>query len=343
MEMKTAVVIFGANGFLGRYLCRHFARQGREVVAIGRHRDGWSGDGMFLEWDGRTPGPWVLALEGAGLVINLAGRSVNCRYDEANRREIMESRVAATRVIGEAIAKCELPPQVWMNAGTATWYRHAEDCAQGEWRGEPGEGFSVNVARKWEEAFFAAKVPGRTRKLALRIGMVLANERDTVFNVLGGLVRRGLGGRMGSGAQRMSWIHMDDFLAIVSRLEADPMADGVYNLTAPHAPTNSEMMRSYREMIGVPIGLPAATWMLRVGAFLMKTERELVLKSRWVEPRRLLDEGFSWRWPDIGPALSDLASRPGLDGFFHVPERRAVGARVWTTSRGFRTAGVQVP
>jgi len=338
MEMKTTVVIFGANGFLGRYLSRHFTRQGREVVAVGRRREGWSGDGMFLEWDGKTLGPWALAFEGAGLVINLAGRSVDCRYTDENRREIIESRVAATRVIGEAIANCELPPLVWMNAGTATWYRHAEDRPQDEWSGEPGEGFSVEVARQWEQEFFAAKIAGRTRKLALRIGMVLANEAGTVFDVLGGLVRRGLGGRMGNGRQRVSWIHMDDFLAIIDRLEADGLADGVFNLSAPHAPTNDELMRRYREMVGMPIGLPATEWMLQLGAILMRTETELILKSRWAEPRRLLDDGFRWRWPEVGPALVDLESRRGLDGFFHVPERRAAGVRVWTSGRGLRTA-----
>ncbi|MGB6219919.1 MAG: TIGR01777 family oxidoreductase [Haloferula sp.] len=336
--MKTTVVIFGANGFLGRYLCRYFTRQGREVVAVGRRKDGWSGDGMFIEWDGKSIGPWALALEGAGLVINLAGRSVNCRYTEENRRMILDSRVEATRVIGEAIAKCADPPAVWMNASTATWYRHAEDHAQNEWEGEPGEGFSVEVAQRWEQAFFAAKVPGRTRKVALRIGMVLANEPDTVFDVLGGMVRRGLGGTMGRGNQRMSWIHMDDFLAAVDRLEGDLLADGVYNLTAPEAPTNRSLMRSYREMVGMPIGLPAFGWILEAGAWVLGTETELVLKSRWSEPARLQADGFKWRWPTLVPALVDLQSRPGLDGFFHVPERRAAGARVWTAGRGLRTA-----
>ena len=338
MEMKTAVVIFGANGFIGRYLCRYFSRQGREVVAVGRRREGWSGDGMFLEWDGKTLGPWALALEGAGLVINLAGRSVDCRYNEQNRREILESRVDATRVIGEAIAVCKEPPAVWMNAGTATLYRHAEDRPQDEWTGEPGAGFSVGVAQAWEQEFFAAKVPGVTRKLALRIGMVLANEAHTVFDVLRGLVKRGLGGTMGSGNQRVSWIHMDDLLESITRLECDPLADGVYNLTAPNAPTNRELMQRYREVVGMPIGLPAMEWMLKLGAVLMRTETELILKSRWVVPGRLLDEGFRFRWPEIGPALVDLESRRGMEGFFHVPEKRAAGAKVWTTGRGLKTA-----
>jgi uncharacterized protein (TIGR01777 family) len=331
--MNPQIVLFGANGFLGRYLARHYQRQGREVVCVARHRDGWSGDGMFLEWDGRSRGPWALALEGAERVINLAGRSVNCRYHEENRREIVESRVASTRVIGEAIAACQVPPKLWMNASTATWYRHAEDGPQDEWRGEPGEGFSVDVARAWEEAFFATKVPGATRKVALRAGMVLANEDGTVFEVLRHLTRRGLGGTMGDGGQRVSWIHLDDLLAAVDFIAADPLLDGVFNLTAPEFPTNRELMRAFREQQGAPFGLPAARWMLALGARVMGTEPELVLKSRWADPRRLREEGFRWRWPHLATALADLEARHGLEGFFFQPERRSAGVRVWTPGK----------
>jgi len=335
--MNPQIVIFGANGFLGRYLARHYQRQGREVVCVARNHDGWSGDGMFLEWDGRTQGPWTLALEGAERVINLAGRSVNCRYDERNRREIIESRVASTRVIGEAIAACRIPPKLWMNSSTATIYRHAEDRAQDEWEGEPGTGFSVEVARAWEEAFFAAKVPGQTRKVALRSGMVLANEYGTVYEVMRHLTRRGLGGKMGKGTQRVSWIHMDDFLAAVDFLAADPLLDGVFNLTAPEFPTNRELMQAFREEQGAPFGLPAARWMLEIGARLLKTETELVLKSRWADPRRLREEGFRWRWPQLDAALADLEMRPGLSGFFRQVERRSAGVRVWTPGKKLAT------
>lgn len=332
-NMKPTTVIFGANGFLGRYLCRHHARQGREVVAIARSRDGWSGDGLFLEWDGRSLGPWALALEGAETVINLAGRSVNCRYDEQARHEIIESRVESTRVIGEAIAACQAPPKVWLNASTATWYRDARDFAQDEWHGEPGEGFSVGVARAWEEAFFAAKVPGVTRKVALRIGMVLANEPDTVFDVLRGIVRRGLGGAMGGGDQRISWIHIEDFLSAVDFLIAESHIDGVVNLTAPEFPTNREWMRTFREAAGMPVGLPAPEFLMELGARLMRTETELVLKSRWADPRRLREEGFRWRWPQAAAAVADLRARPGLEGLFRAAGSRSVGARVWLPGR----------
>jgi hypothetical protein len=328
--MNGTVVIFGANGFLGRYLTRHFLRQGREVVAVARGHFKVEPDAMFLEWDGHSLGPWALALEGAAMVINLAGRSVDCRYTAANRREILGSRVDSTRVIGEAIKACKVPPKVWMNASTATWYRHAEDAPQGEWSGEPGEGFSCDVARIWEEAFFGAGGPGATRKIALRIGMVLANEPGSVYAVVRRLARWGLGGAMAGGRQRVSWIHMQDFLGAIKWLEDQPLVDGVINLTAPDSPTNAEWLRAFRETVAMPLGLPASRWMLELGARFLGTEAELVTKSRWAAPERLADLGFNWRWPSISPALVDLESREGLDEFFSVPSRRAVGARAWT-------------
>jgi uncharacterized protein len=327
--MNPIIVIFGANGFLGRYLCRHFARNGKEVVAIARSRDGWSGDGMFLEWDGKTLGPWALALEGAEAVINLAGRSVNCRYTPKNRHEIIESRVDSTRAIGEAIAQCKTPPKAWLNASTATWYRHAEDKPQNDWLGEPGDGFSCEVAQAWEDSFFNAGVPAATRKLALRIGMVLANEQATVYDVLRKLTARGLGGAMGSGRQRISWIHMEDFLRAVDFAINDPFLDGTINVTAPEFPTNRQWMQTFREAVGMPIGLPAARWMLEIGARLMGTETELVLKSRWAKPVRLRDAGFRWRWSRTVEAVADLESRRGLQGFFRSPSGRSAGAKVW--------------
>ena len=331
--MNPQIVIFAANGFLGRYLARHYQNQGREVVCVARSRDGWSGDGMFLEWDGKTLGPWALALEGAERVINLAGRNVNCRYDARNRREILESRIDSTRVIGQAISTCKIPPKLWINSSSATFYRHAEDHGQDEWMGEPGEGFSVGVVQAWEEAFFAAAVPGATRKMALRIGMVLANEDGTVFDVLRHLTRRGLGGKMGKGSQRVSWIHMDDLLGSIDFLAADPLADGVFNLTTPEFPTNRELMQAFREQQGAPFGLPATELMLELGARLLKTETELVLKSRWADPRRLWEAGFRWRWPHLDAALADLESRIGLEGFFRQPERRSAGVRIWTPGK----------
>ncbi|MDE0837129.1 MAG: TIGR01777 family oxidoreductase [Akkermansiaceae bacterium] len=327
--MNTTTVIIGANGFLGRYLCRHFARNGREVVAIARSRKGWSGDGMFLEWDGENMGPWALALEGAELVINLSGRSVNCRYNAENMVEIKRSRVTTTELVGRAIAACRVPPKLWINSSTATWYRHAEDKPQDEWDGAPGEGFSHGVAEAWENAFFGSKVPAETRKVALRIGMVLANEPETVYDVLTSLTNRALGGAMGSGNQRVSWIHMDDFLRTVEFVMRDPFIDGIVNATAPDFPTNRQLMKAFRETVGMPIGLPSAKWMLAIGAALMGTETELVLKSRWAEPLRLREAGFRWRYPMAVDAIEDLEHRRELAGFFKDSERRSAGARAW--------------
>jgi len=327
--MNSTVVIFGGNGFLGRYLSRHFARNGREVVVIARNKKGWSGDGMFLEWDGENAGSWAYALEGAELVINLAGRSVDCRYNKANKDEILSSRVASTQAIGQAIARCRIPPQLWINSSTATWYRHAEDKPQDEWDGEAGEGFSHEVAAAWEDAFFSAKIPAETRKVAIRTGMVLANEPDTVYDILSSLTRKALGGTMGSGNQKVSWIHMEDFLRGVEFIMRDPFLEGLVNLTSPEFPSNRNWMRYFRETLGMPVGIPATKWLLAVGAVFMDTEAELILKSRWAEPLRLREAGFRWRHASPAEAIEDLEGRRGLDGFFKSSESRSTGAKAW--------------
>ncbi len=327
--MNPTVVIFGANGFLGRYMCRHFARTGREVVAVARNREGWSGDGMFLEWDGKTQGPWALALEGAELVINLAGKSVNCRYTPENKKAILESRMDSTRAIGKAIANCKAPPKLWMNSSTATWYRHAEDEPQSEWHGTRGTGFSCEVAAAWEDAFFETNIPPETRKVALRTGMVLANEPETVYDLTTKITKRLLGGTMGQGTQKVSWIHIEDLLRAVDHIARDPFFEGIVNITAPHFPTNAEWTRYFRETAGIPIGFPTAKWMLEMGAAFMDTETELVTKSRWAVPQRLQETGFRWRYPKAGPAIENLEARRGLNGFFKTHEKRSVGAQVW--------------
>lgn len=270
-----------------------------------------------LAWDGLHAGEWGNELDGADVVINLAGRSVNCRYNQANRREIMESRLVTTRLVGEAIAKASNPPKLWMNASTATIYRHATDRAMDEVDGEVGGGeaglpsswrFSYDVAISWERAFFESKTPG-TRKIATRSAIVMSPGRGGAFDTFLSLVRAGLGGTAGSGRQFVSWIHDSDFVAAVDFLIARPDLDGCINLSSPEPLPNRDFMAGLRRAYGARVGLPASNWMLEVGALVLRTETELVLKSRRVVPRRLLEAGFEFGFPEWSGAAADLVQR----------------------------------
>jgi len=306
------LVLAGGTGFLGRLLAAHFWGRGWEVAVLsrdpGRAPAGTSG----VAWDGRTRGPWEAALAGAAAVVNLTGRSVNCRYTPANREEILASRVDATRVLGEALGECAAPPPVWLNASTATIYRHSLDRPMDEETGdiaatpEAKDAFSVDVAVAWEAALEAAAVPG-VRKVALRAAMVLAREPGSVFPVLLRLARLGLGGAMAGGRQYVSWIHGEDFCRAVEWLIERSVLCGPVNLAAPTPVPNAEWMRCFRRAAGVPVGLPAARWMLEVGAWAMGTETELVIKSRRVVPGRLSGEGFGFRYAEPEPAILALA------------------------------------
>ena len=309
------IVIPGGSGQVGRMLARHFHAQGDAVTVLSRSPQtaAW----RVMLWDGSTKGAWVGELEQSDVCINLAGRSVNCRYTKENRREIYESRIRPTLLLHEAIASLNNPPRVWLNASTATIYRHALDRPIDEARGELGGGepgapgtwnFSIDVAKGWEAAFFSAATP-RTRQLALRSAITLSADHGGIFEVLLNLVRYGLGGTMGSGAQMVSWIHEVDYRRAVDLLIADERFSGVVNLAAPNPLTNRDFMKTLREVWGAWISLPAPTWMIEMGTFLMRTESELVLKSRWVVPGRLLDAGFNFRFPEWSSAARDLVSQ----------------------------------
>lgn len=315
------VVIPGGSGQVGTILARALAARGDEVVVLSRAGGGASAAGPAswrrVGWDGRTLGAWAAELDGADVVINLAGRSVNCRYSAANRREILDSRVESTRVVGAAIARAERPPRVWLQASTATIYAHRYDAANDEALGvlggdEPGAPaawrFSVEVARAWEAELARAATP-RTRKVALRSAMTMSPDRGGIFDVLLTLVRRGLGGRAGDGRQYVSWIHEVDFVRAIEHLIRDESLAGPVNLAAPQQLPNAEFMRILREAAGVRIGLPAARWMLEMGALAMRTETELILKSRRVAPGRLLARGFEFRFPEWQGAARDLVGR----------------------------------
>jgi uncharacterized protein (TIGR01777 family) len=315
LKRPLRIVIPGGSGQIGRILARHFHAQGHAVTVLARHPAvvPW----RTVLWDAQEPGGWAHELDGADLVINLAGRSVNCRYNPANRREIKESRVRTTRLLGEAIAHMSNPPVLWMNASTATIYRHALDRAMDEQTGELGGAepgapstwnFSIDVARSWEQAFFESHCPG-TRKVALRSAMVMSPDRGGVLDVLLRLVRYGLGGAAGSGRQYVSWIHDADFLSAIDFLIAHPELDGVVNISSPGPLPNREFMRVLRQARGAPIGLPATAWMLEIGAAFLRTETELILKSRRVVPSRLLEAGFIFRFPEWREAAPDLLTR----------------------------------
>jgi uncharacterized protein (TIGR01777 family) len=274
-------------------------------------------------WDGETLGPWAAEFEAADVVVNLAGTSVNCRYHAANRRRMLDSRVRSTRVVGQAIARASRPPRVWLQASTATIYAHRYDAANDEATGilgglEPNAPhswrFSIDVAKAWELAACEAEVPG-TRKVILRSAMTMSPDPGGIFDTLLGLVRRGLGGTCGDGRQYVSWIHEHDFVrAIYWLIEHDEM-DGPVNLAAPNPLPNAEFMRELRKAWGRSFGLPASRWMLELGAIFLRTETELILKSRRVVPGRLLDAGFSFQFPTWREAAAELCRRSrGLGG-----------------------------
>jgi uncharacterized protein (TIGR01777 family) len=258
-------------------------------------------------------GGWTRELDGADVLINLAGRSVDCRYHVRNRKLMMDSRVDSTRALGEAIARCVNPPRVWLNSSTATIYKHTLGPAWEE-NGEIGatleakDAFSVEVAAAWEREFNAAQTP-RTRKIALRTAMVFGHGANSVFPVLCRLARFGLGGRLASGKQYVSWIHETDFCRAIDSLIEHDEINGPVNVAAPNPVTNREMMATVRELCGAPFGLPASNWMLEVGAYFLRTETELIIKSRRVMPGRLLSNGFEFRFPELRVALEDLCQR----------------------------------
>ncbi|MEM9079384.1 MAG: TIGR01777 family oxidoreductase [Verrucomicrobiota bacterium] len=311
------IVIPGGSGFLGRTLANFFHQQGARVMILSRTPQTIP-HATVLTWDARTLGPWTEALEGATAIINLAGRSVNCRYHAANRKLMMESRTLSTAIIGQVIAQCQSPPQVWLNSSTATIYRHRYDAPNTESTGlygpekEAKDHFSLQVAHAWEDAFTEAyqthKLP-QTRGILLRTAMVFGNETGGVYETLRRLTKRGLGGTMGHGRQFVSWIHEDDFCRAIQWLIENPSAEGIYNLTAPNPLTNREMTATMRNVLNVPFGLPATKWMLELGAFFLRTETELILKSRRVLPERLLNEGFTFNYPHFQAALESLESR----------------------------------
>lgn len=306
------IVIPGGSGQVGTVLARAFHQSGDDVVVLSRRTAAkpW----RVVTWDGKTMAPWAREIDDADVVINLTGRSVNCRYNAANRRDIVESRVDSTRVVGEAIAAARRSPRVWLQASTATIYAHRFDAANDERTGLIGAErampdtwqFSIDVVKAWEHAFDQAATPAATRKITLRSAMMMSADRGGIFERLVWLVRRGIGGPAGDGRQFMSWIHGDDMVAAVRWLIAREDLSGVVNVTSPNPLANLEFMRDLRSALGISAGLGTPAWLLEIGAIFLRTETELILKSRRVVPTRLLESGFRFMFPDWPDAARDL-------------------------------------
>jgi uncharacterized protein (TIGR01777 family) len=315
------IVIPGGSGQVGHVLARHFHAQGHEVTVLTRTPT--PAPWQVLPWDGVTAADWTAALENSDVCINLAGRSVNCRYNATNRADILDSRIDSTRILGKVIAALAHPPAVWLNASTATIYRHELERPNDERTGilggdEPGApetwNFSIGIAKAWETAFAETPTP-RTRKVLLRSAITFSPDKGGVFDVLLTLVRRGLGGTIGSGRQYVSWIHDADFIRAIEFLIAHgalsdrPALTGPVNLASPNPLPNRDFQRALREAWGTRIGPPTPAWLIEIGTFLMRTESELVLKSRRVVPTRLLEAGFTFHHPTWPEAARDLVAR----------------------------------
>ncbi len=313
------IVIPGGSGQVGTLIARDLFRAGHQVTVLSRSAAPTSPTHPWLtrQWDARTLGTWTELLEGADAVIHLSGRTVNCRYTPENRRQILESRTLTTTLLGQAIAQAAAPPPIWLNASTSTLYRDSTDRGMDEATGDilpvdPGKpetyNFSVGVGLAWEAALNDAPTP-RTRKVALRASMVMSPDRHGVFDVLLGLVRKGLGGTQGSGRQYVSWIHDQDYTRAIRFLLETESISGPVNMTAPCPLTNADFMRALRAANGTGFGLPASRWMLALGAIAMQTETELILKSRRVLPGILLDAGFEFIFPEWPRAAQNLVRR----------------------------------
>lgn len=301
---KERIVISGANGFMGRHLIE-FLKEKYEVIALVRsEKYAHVKEVEYHIWDGKNLGAWQATFEGAKCIINLAGKSVDCRYNEENRAAIYASRLESTNVIGEAIDLCENPPELWINAASATIYRHSEDVAMTEEQGEIGTGFSVDVCQRWERAFFDFTYKN-VRQIAIRTAIVIGEDGGALPPLLN-LVRAGFGGEQGKGNQMFSWISIHDFCRSIEYMIQQNDLSGPINVSAPNPVRNSQLMAILRKHLGRSIGFPTPAWLLKLGARIIRTESELILKSRFVIPEKLILSGFKFDFPHLEQALNNL-------------------------------------
>ena len=313
------IIIAGGTGFIGQAITDYFGRDNEIVIltrGASKEKNNAFGESIingrallqvrYTIWDGTSPGDWEKELEGADLVINLAGKTVNCRYNEKNKKDIFDSRIHAVKVIGQAIQKAVVPPKLWINAASATIYPHATDSPRDENFTGFANDFSVQVCQLWEHTFYEQRTPF-TRKVALRMAITLGagGVMTPYFNLL----KFGLGGRQGSGKQMYSWVHVEDTCRMIEWMMDHPELEGTFNCVSPNAVTNANFMKTLRKLTGYTMGLPAYRWMLAIGAKLIGTEPELVLKSRWVLPKRILQTGFEFTYPFLEKAFEEIIGK----------------------------------
>lgn len=301
------LVIPGGSGFLGLQLARHFQTIEWRVSILSRREQATKDGVEFIYWDGKTFGDWCAVLERADAVVNMAGRTVNCRYTDANKRQIYDSRMDSTRILGEAIAKANNPPKVWINSSSATIYEDTRGNlpANDEYSKRIGNDFSMNICKAWEKEFNQFSIDG-VRQIALRTAIVIGKEAGGAMEPLLRLVKFWLGGKQGSGQQFISWVHLYDFSRVVEFLIEKEHIAGVVNCAAPNPVTNQEFMSKLRQAAGRSWGLPMPKPLLEFGAVLIQTQTELILKSRKVVSKRLEEEGFSFQYKTIEDAFAEI-------------------------------------
>ncbi|PXY41899.1 TIGR01777 family protein [Flavobacterium cheongpyeongense] len=300
--MKKLIIAAG-TGFLGQVLVNHFKDKFDEIVILTRGKSQTIDKIKYVNWNARTFSVWENELENATVLINLAGKSVDCRYTKENKKEILLSRIESTRILNKAVLNCKNPPKHWLNSSTATIYRFSLDKEMDERDGEIGNDFSINVALSWEKAFFKTETPN-TLKTALRTSIVLG-KNGGAFIPLKNLAKLGFGGKQGKGNQFVSWVHEEDFARAVAFIIEKEMT-GVVNVVSPKPIRNADFMQKLRKAIGFPFGIPVNTFLLKIGSFIIRTEGELVLKSRNVIPKRLLENGFEFKFRTIETAIQNL-------------------------------------
>ncbi|HBS12745.1 MAG TPA: TIGR01777 family protein [Flavobacteriaceae bacterium] len=297
--MKT-IIIAGGTGFLGQSIEKYFSNLGYEIKILTRKPLKEN----HIYWDAQTLNDWTTNIENADVLINLTGKSVDCRYNAKNKKLIYDSRINSTTILGKAVQQCKQPPKLWMNASTATIYRYSLDKEMTELDGEFGNDFSMNIAKSWEKAFSEIDTPN-TRKIILRTSIVLGKKAGA-FIPLKTLTKLGMGGKQGSGKQKVSFIHELDFVRAVEFLIQNQTLNGAFNITVPKPTNNKHLMKTFRKELGIPFGIPQPEWILKIGSKIIGTEPELVLKSRNVIPQRLLNEGFQFNYPTIEKTIKNL-------------------------------------